>query len=144
MVSASLLVQVLCGYAWGKLTRSLKPCGSRVSSFCIQKSSLLNNVVRICSFVKFLWEISSMMIIRKSRLKSCSGSMKCRSMPIESCRFASFPCLFILLLAPWDSTFPTYCPLLHLMQKPKYIQFRDLQLTLWRISNRVSPVLSVK
>ena len=86
---------------------SLKPLGSSVSCFYIQKSSLFNSVFRTCSRVIFFSAISSIMIILKPLLKSWSFSWKCWSMLIEPSFLASFLCLFIRLWAFWDSTLST-------------------------------------
>ena len=104
---------------FAKLRRSLNPCGSSVPSLRIQKSSLFKSRCRVCSFVILRCDISSMTISLKSLSKSWPGSRKCLSMLMESVLFASFRCLFIRLLVPWDSTFPTYCLSLHLLQKPR-------------------------
>ena len=103
----------------GKFSFSLKPFGSKVFSFEIQKSSLWRSKFRIWSLVKFFFVISSITISRKSRLKLWSFWLKCWSMDIESGRVTSFLCLLVRLFIPWASTFPTYCFRLHFKQKPR-------------------------
>ena len=94
--------------SFGKFSLSLKPSGWRVPSLQIQKSSLRNSKFLICSSERSLLVISSMIITPKSRLKSCSGSLKCLSIEMPSGRFTSFLCLFTLLFICCFSTLPTY------------------------------------
>ena len=122
---------------------SLYPCGSSVPNVLIQKSSLRSSVCRACSFVIVLSAISSIMMILKSS-NVCPGSRKCLSIAIASSLLTSFRCLFILRLACWDSSFPTYCSLLHLSQKARYIALVDLHPVRCLISNLFFRDLSVK
>ena len=130
-------------YACGKLSLSLKPFGSSVCNFFIQKSSRANKVCRTCSRVMFWSAISSMIMILKS-LKEWFSSRKCWSMEIVPTFFESFRCLFSRLWAFWACTLPIYCLSLHLSHQAKYIASLDLHPVFCRISKRCFLVLSVK
>ena len=125
--------------AWeGKFNLSLNPRGSNVPNCFIQKSSLLNRAVRICSLVIVLWfSSSSMTIILKSS--------KVHRRFIEGFGFfASFPCLLMRRFACWVSILPTYCrPSLHLSHHAWYMAFLLRQPVFCRTSNRFCPDPSV-
>ena len=130
-------------YACGKLSLSLKPFGSSVCNFFIQKSSRVSKVCRTCSRVMF-WSVISSMIMSLKSSKEWFSSRKCWSMEIVPTFFESLRCLFSRLWAFWASTLPIYCLSLHSSHQAKYIACLDLHPVFCQISKRCFLVLLVK
>ena len=131
--------------AWeGKFNLSLNPRGSNVPNCFIQKSSLLNRAVRICSLVIVLWFSSSSMTIILKSAKVWPASWKCLSILMGFSFFASFRCLLMRRFACWVSILPTYCrPSLHLSHHAWYMAFLLRQPVFCRTSNLFRPDPSV-
>ena len=119
-------------YLSGWFSFALSPCGLRVLSSIIQKSSLVSNISLRSNLVLLHTLSCSIKVKVACSLKLCPGNRKCWSISIDVATLQSSLCLLIRMLAG-GSDLPTYWITGHNLHSIRYSTHILLQLRVWNI-----------